>query len=368
MTRSSPRRQRWTLTRLVTSDRPTPAVRAGVAICAAASIVGISLVDYATGRDLSLAVFYLLPVTVGTVLVGTLGGLALAAESAGAWVLADVFIHRAATGAGVQMWNGLLRFAILAIVVLLLSGLREALDIARLSERRGREFLAYAAHQLRTPVAGIRSSAEALLLGGATPEQERLLLHLTTESARAGHLVASLLRVARIDQGEPLEQRSSDIRALCEAETARVQELAPAIRMQLHVEEDVPRELLLSPDATAEALANLLDNARRHAVSLIAVGAAVAGGVVELTVSDDGPGLPPGAEATAFDRFVSLDGRGGAGLGLAIARSLTEAQGGSLTYRAGSFVLALPLRLGVGGRQRAKPLEPADDGSNVALR
>lgn len=62
-----------------------------------------------------------------------------------------------------------------------------------------------------------------------------------------------------------------------------------------------------------------------------------------LQVTDDGPGLPSTAESLAFDRFVTLDGRGGTGLGLPIARELAHRQGGDLTYADKAFILTLPL-------------------------
>jgi len=70
-----------------------------------------------------------------------------------------------------------------------------------------RAFPASAAHQLRTPVAALGASVEALLLEGASPTQERLLANVATEATRLGRLVASLLRTARLDQGEPLQPK-----------------------------------------------------------------------------------------------------------------------------------------------------------------
>ena len=66
---------------------------------------------------------------------------------------------------------------------------------------------------------------------------------------------------------------------------------------------------------------------------------------MEIRVADDGPGLPKGQEEHAFERFVSLDGKGGCGLGLAIARDLSRAHGGDLVYdrSVGAFVLRLPV-------------------------
>lgn len=90
-------------------------------------------------------------------------------------------------------------------------------------------------------------------------------------------------------------------------------------------------------------MANLLDNARRHAHSRIDVVITPGRDRIELRVADDGPGVPVELTERVFGRFVSLDGLGGSGLGLPIARDLARACGGDLTYEDGGFVLHLPL-------------------------
>ena len=104
---------------------------------------------------------------------------------------------------------------------------------------------------------------------------------------------------------------------------------APQLRWVLDVDASVPDRVALSPDATKEALANLLDNARRHAQAAVRVRVTLASSGLHITVDDDGGGLPEAARLAAFDRFVSLDGQGGSGLGLPIARALAESQGGT---------------------------------------
>jgi signal transduction histidine kinase len=104
----------------------------------------------------------------------------------------------------------------------------------------------------------------------------------------------------------------------------------------------------IDPAAVQEAVANLLDNALRHARATVVVTSGVADGRARVTVRDDGPGLAPGEEEVAFARFVSLDDRGGAGLGLAIAREVAEAHGGHLGWDGVSFVMEMPLDDGVG--------------------
>ena len=314
-----------------------------VACSAIVFLVVLAAIDYVTGAELSLSVFYLLPVVVAAIAVSTGLGLALAAAASLAWVLADALIDAADRTPALQIWNGVLRFLILSLVVLLVAALRRALEAAQASERRSREFLAFAAHQLRTPVAGLRVSAEALVLEGSTPTEERLLSNLTAQSARIGHLITALLQMARIDQGEPPDLRPADVFSLASSEIERHPSLVSRLDVRLHAMATVPPIVLLDGAATREALGNLLDNASRHAETAVDVTVGIVGGRIRIVVRDDGPGLPAGAEERAFDRFVSLDNQGGTGLGLAIARALARRQGGDLTYERREFSLDLPV-------------------------
>ena len=241
-----------------------------------------------------------------------------------------------------------------------LSALETALEEARASEARSRRFLADAAHQLRTPIAGIRACAETLLRGASTAERDRLLADLVRETSRASRLMASLLQMARLDQGEPLAPTACDLVALCRDEVERARLLAPDL--EIVVSADGPGQPQLDPRATREIVANLLDNARRHARHRVEVMVGAAEGSVEVRVADDGAGVPPGMEEQIFDRFVSLDGRGGSGLGLAIARTLAEASGGGLAYEGGAFVLRFPDGVSPGPPPAPPPGPPEPQG------
>lgn len=216
--------------------------------------------------------------------------------------------------------------------------LESALDRAREAEQRSRGFLADAAHQLRTPVAGVRAASEALLRNPEHGQQDRLLTNLAREAARTGQLLDALLRVARLDRGEEPTRQRTDLVALVASEVERQQALAPSLALRL----DAPGSLDVAVDPTAlrEALANLLDNARRHARQRVDISVAPAPrGGGRIRVVDDGRGLEPGTEDAVFDRFVSLDDRGGSGLGLAIARGVARAHGGDVEWRDGGFEL-----------------------------
>jgi signal transduction histidine kinase len=311
----------------------------------------IGVLDSVTGSNLSFGVFYVLVVVAVTVVSGAAVGIAAGLVSAAAWGTADVITSHSDLSVWIDVWNLATRFVVHAIVVILLAALLDALRSARESEARSRAFLATAAHQLRTPIAALSASVDALLVEGSTPSQERLLTNLAGEGSRLGRLVAGLLRTARLDQGEPLRPVPTDLRALCGTEIERVRQLSVA-DCRLSVAPEVPAVLVLDPDATSESLANLLDNARRHARSRLELRVAVERERLVLSVTDDGPGLPAGAEARVFERFVTLDGRGGTGLGLDIARELARRQGGDVHYRGKAFLLELPVRPIVSKLQR----------------
>ena len=223
----------------------------------------------------------------------------------------------------------------------MLDALEAALGDARASEERSRRFLAEAAHQLRTPTAGIQASVESLPYARTRPERERLLANVAQEASRAGRRVAALLRMARLDRGDRLARHSCDLVSLCREEAGRASVLAPNLVVSVHAADDSD-VAAVDPDAIREALANLLDNARRHAATRIDVTFARNEDVAEMSVVDDGPGLPKRVGERAFEPFVVLDGQGGSGLGLAIARGIARAHGGDVTYEEGRFVIRLP--------------------------
>jgi signal transduction histidine kinase len=319
-------------------------------------LLAIGVSDTVTGSNMSFGVFYVLLVVALTVVAGARTGVAGGLLSAVVWGAADIITNRARLSISVDIWNLVTRFTVHVIVVMLIAAVLEALRAARESDARSRAFLATAAHQLRTPIAALSASVEALVVEGSTPAQERLLANLAGEASRLGRLAASLLRTARLDQGEPLRPQPTDLGELLRREVERARQLS-VVECRLTVQPDIPDRVLLDPDATAESISNLLDNARRHAATVVEVRVSAQNGQLVVEVLDDGPGLPAGAEERAFERFVALDGRGGTGLGLAIARELAQRQGGDLGYDRKAFVLTLPLH---------QPAEPAGrSGSSI---
>ena len=220
--------------------------------------------------------------------------------------------------------------------------LEEALARVRAAQDTDRRFLADAAHQLRTPIAGIRACAEALLRGAEAEQADRLFANLVRESSRLTRLEADLRTLARLDDGERLRVRAVDLVGVCKDEISRVWSLAPQLDVVLRAPA-LRWPVAVDDRAVREVLANLLDNARRHAHSRIDVVITPGQDGIDLRVADDGPGVAADMVESVFGRFVSLDGLGGSGLGLPIARDLARACGGDLGYRSGGFVLHLPL-------------------------
>ncbi|WP_228122499.1 sensor histidine kinase [Saccharothrix syringae] len=237
----------------------------------------------------------------------------------------------------------------------------DMLDSLEGSEERTKRFVADAAHELRTPIAGVQAVAEALMQTSDAEERERLNLLLVRESRRAGRLVDDLLALARIDVGLELHRERVDLLALAEAEVGRTRLLAPDFDIEV---EGVgggrnpgrgkdpgggggrggggggSGSVFVSgdPQRLAQVLANLADNARQATgpSGRVRVRVSAAGGFALLVVSDNGPGVAPGDRERIFDRLVRLDEArdrrsGGSGLGLAIARGVVRAHGGELT-------------------------------------
>jgi two-component system OmpR family sensor kinase len=223
----------------------------------------------------------------------------------------------------------------------MLDELEGAEQQARRAESRTRQFVADAAHELRTPIAGLQAVAESVLQQSPETdpeERDRMLLLLVRESRRAGRLVDDLLALARIDAGLDLQHEPVDLRHLADAEADRTRVLAP----ELAISVDGPSVVVSGdPQRLAQVLANLMNNARQATGGSggIAITVGSAAGYAHLVVADDGPGVPETDRERIFDRLVRLDearasSSGGSGLGLPIARGICRAHGGDLRCEA----------------------------------
>jgi len=236
----------------------------------------------------------------------------------------------------------------------MLDELEGAESRARRAEEQTRTFLADAAHELRTPLAGVQAAAETLLQHRdrmSVAEQEQIEVLLVGEACRAARLVADLLSVARLDAGAALLRSPVDLGQLAEAEAARTRLVWPGA---LRVVGSVP-EVTGDPQALVGVLRNLVDNACRAAgpAGTVEIVLGTEGGTAVVDVVDDGPGVPAGERTRIFERLVRLDAArsvdtGGSGLGLAIARGTARAHHGDLVCLAtpgpgARFRLTLPL-------------------------
>ncbi|AOP49731.1 sensor histidine kinase [Streptomyces lydicus] len=218
----------------------------------------------------------------------------------------------------------------------------ETLAALEASVERQRRFVADASHELRSPIASLRTQLE---VGAAHPE----LLDVpgaVADTVRLQRLAADLLLLARLDAGErPAGGRRVDLAALVREETAQ----RAGDRVPVRVGPSEGLEVAGSRSQLGRVLGNLLDNAQRHAASSVEVAVVRDGAWAVLRVEDDGPGVPAAERERIFERFVRLDDArarddGGAGLGLAIARDVAVRHGGSLAVREGAvFELRLPV-------------------------
>jgi signal transduction histidine kinase len=199
------------------------------------------------------------------------------------------------------------------------------------SVARQRGFVADASHELRSPIASLRTQLE---VAAAHPE----LLDvggLVEDVLRLQRLAADLLLLARIDAGDRPPARPVALGGLVREELER-RAAGDRITVQASIEAD-PRVMGVT-GRLSRVVGNLLDNAQRHARSAVRLSVGEEAGTAVVRVADDGPGVPPADHERIFERFVRLDDarsrdEGGAGLGLAIARDLVLAHGGDLAVR-----------------------------------
>lgn len=206
------------------------------------------------------------------------------------------------------------------------------LDRLEDGQARLRRFVADASHELRSPIAAIRQHAEVAVVHPAHTSVPDLAGAVLAESLRLQQLVDDLLLLARLDARPAANRRPVDLDDLVFAEAARLR-ATTSVRVDVsgvsagRVDGDEP--------ALLRMVANLASNAARHATAAVTFSLAARDGLVELTVDDDGPGVPEADRERIFDRFVRLDAArarddGGAGLGLSIVAGVVAAHGGKV--------------------------------------
>lgn len=257
--------------------------------------------------------------------------------------VSDVALVQDAIGRGDAVRRQFRRNFALGATVAVLAGIAVA-ALAMQSERLARQraaFAAAAAHELRTPLAALRLNAELLADGGADPEgMKRRARQVADEVGRLSRVVNNVLGATKLERGGLGARPVPGDLARCVGEIVERQRLAleaGGLSVRVEAERELP-QALFDPEALAEILSNLLDNAARHAgtgAGCALVMVAKGEGGQHVIVSDEGSGVPERMRRAIFEPFVRGDARrDGLGLGLAIARALARAQGGDLELRA----------------------------------
>ncbi|MFZ3475096.1 sensor histidine kinase [Streptomyces sp. 4.24] len=201
---------------------------------------------------------------------------------------------------------------------------------------RQRLFIADASHELRSPIANLRTSLEASLVHPDTVDWPTTVRDALTDIERLQHLTDDLLLLAHLDDTAPPPGTPVDLAALAHdlVEEYRHLRIHQALQFTFHAYN--PAVVNGSPVQLERLLRNLLDNAARHARTVTDITVATgADGLIRVEIRDDGPGIPPADRERIFQRFTRLDGArarstGGSGLGLAIAREIATRHGGTL--------------------------------------
>lgn len=254
----------------------------------------------------------------------------------GRYVLATASYVRAGRGAPVDR------------LVVCLRG-TEARDRA---EREHADLIATVAHELRSPLTGIKGFTATLLAkwDRFTEDQRRLMLEAVDSDAdRLTRLIAELLDVARIDAGRlELRRVPADLSELVRKRVdARVVAGVEGSRFAVDVRDDLP-EVWVDLDKMGQVLDNLIENALRHGDGTITLTVRQDPDGLVLSVADEGPGIPPGKAHRIFGRFWKGSDRGGTGLGLYVVNGIVEGHGGRIALvpppeGGARFVVVLPI-------------------------
>jgi signal transduction histidine kinase len=231
--------------------------------------------------------------------------------------------------------------------------------LAELDSAR-KQFIANASHELRTPIFSLGGFVELLEEEDPSPEERAEFVRtMRQQIERLTKLTTDLLDLSQLDAGAVVMRASAvDLTALAREVTREFGARADlrGSRLQLRTPQQ-PAIALGDPDRVRQIIRILLDNALTHTPegTDVTVTTYSANGRAELTVSDDGPGIPQRAQKRIFERFYTADKAGGSGLGLAIATELAQRMKGEITISSSRRFTAFTLDLPPGVRQVSAP-------------
>jgi two-component system, OmpR family, sensor kinase len=217
-------------------------------------------------------------------------------------------------------------------VALLSTSFNQMLEQLQDSFESQRRFVADASHELRTPLTTIQGNAGLLAHGPpiAEPIRRAAAADIAEETERMGRLVDRLLTLARADSGLRLELAPVELRRVVVDVGRQAAAVHPERKFEVEV---VNARVAGDEDALRQLLWILIDNALRHARSTITIDLEIDSGWARLMVGDDGPGIAVEERERVFERFYRADrsrSGQGAGLGLSIARWITDQHGGRI--------------------------------------
>ncbi|MFL6024265.1 MAG: ATP-binding protein [Marmoricola sp.] len=239
------------------------------------------------------------------------------------WLLPD--------GSEVLVTTRLLRSAPNSPVERVALVLRSGRGRARLDRERS-DLVATVAHELRSPLTGVKGFVTTLLSkwDRLNDDQKKLMLNtVSTDAERLSRLITELLDVARIDTGRlPLYRREFDATGVIERVVDSVQ--AGTSRAVLLDADPGECQVYADPDKFVQVVTNLVDNAVRHGEGTVRVRVENADAGLRLTVDDQGEGIPEALRSRVFTKFWKHGVRGGSGLGMYIVNGLVRVHGGEL--------------------------------------
>jgi two-component system, OmpR family, sensor kinase len=255
----------------------------------------------------------------------------------------------------------------------MLNNVEEALAARQASETKVRQFVADASHELRNPLAAIRGYAEL-----TRRDREKLptdtayaMSRVESEAERMSHLVEDMLLLARLDSGPDLDLKPTDLSEIVINAVSDARAAGPDHVWQMSLLHD-PVLAYGDRHRLQQVMANLLANARTHtpAGTQVHTGVSVLGPEAIVTVTDNGPGIPPEVSHRVFERFARGDASrtrspdaatGSTGLGLAIVAAVVEAHHGSVTVSSQPGWTQFTVRLPLASLVPASHLGPGPD-------